>query len=214
VQAEALAPPMVMTHPSGGKMKTLRDRMIQQGTHLGKGILKVDSFMNHQIDSLLMRQIGQEFARKFADLEATRILTAETSGIAPAVSAGMEMNLPVVFARKHQPITMAADPYREKSVSPTHGNDVELIVSSEYLTISDRIIIIDDFLATARTLHALVKLVRSSGATLVGIGAVIEKVYAGGRASLLDLNVPIEALVSIERVDGDKLIFTDEPAAV
>jgi len=194
-------------------MKVLRDRIIKEGAHLGNGILKVDSFMNHQIDSQLMREIGKEFARRFSDLAATRILTAETSGIAPAVSAGMEMNLPVVFARKHQPITMAADPFREKSVSPTHGNDVELIVSSEYLTISDRIIIIDDFLATARTLHALVKLVRHSGATLVAVGAVIEKVYAGGRSSLLDLNVPIEALVSIERVEGDKLIF-NEPAAV
>lgn len=190
-------------------MQILRDRIEKDGAHLGKGILKVDSFMNHQIDSMLMRQIGQEFARRFGNLEATRILTAETSGIAPALAAGMELNLPVVFARKHQPITMAADPFREKSVSPTHGNDVELLVSTEYLTIQDRIIIIDDFLATARTLHALVKLVHHSGATLVAIGAVIEKLYAGGRDTLRDLSVPIEALVTIERVDGDKLIFTE-----
>ncbi|MGH7784261.1 MAG: xanthine phosphoribosyltransferase [Candidatus Binatia bacterium] len=193
-------------------MEILRQRILNDGCYLGNGILKVDSFMNHQIDPSLMRQFGEEFAKRFANCGATRILTAETSGIAPALSTAMVMNLPVVFARKHQPITMAADPYRESAQSHTHGKNVELIVSSEYLLNTDRVIILDDFLATARTINALVKLVNSSGAKLVGIGAVIEKVFEGGRKLLSELDVPIETLAAIESFEGDKIVFAEQSA--
>ena len=188
-------------------MQLLRDRISKDGKYLGKGILKVDAFMNHQIDPMLMKAVGEEFAKRFSATRPTRILTAETSGIAPALAAGMALQIPIVFARKHQPITMAADPFKERAESHTYGKNVELIVSSEYMEATDRILIIDDFLATARTLVALVKLVETSGATLVGIGAVIEKSFEGGRALLKDLNVPIESLAAIERFDGDKVIF-------
>lgn len=190
-------------------MEILKQRILQDAVYLGKGILKVDAFMNHQIDPLLMRQIGEEFARRFQKTKATRILTAETSGIAPALATGMVLELPIVFARKHQPITMAAEPYRESSQSHTHGKQVELIVSSEYLLATDRVLILDDFLATARTIQALVKLVKSSGATLVGVGAVIEKVFEGGRDLLADLKVPIETLAAIEKFDGDRIVFAE-----
>ncbi len=189
-------------------MNPLRERIIKDGKHLGNGVLKVDSFMNHQIDPQLMRYIGEEFARRLAHTNPTRILTAETSGIAPAVAAGLVMNVPVVFARKHQPITMAPEPYREKSSSPTHQKQVELIVSTEYLQASDRILIIDDFLASARTLVALEKLIIQSGATLVGIGAVIEKQFQNGRELLKHLTVPIESLAIIERMDGNEITVT------
>jgi xanthine phosphoribosyltransferase len=188
-------------------MQLLKDKILQEGRYLGKGILKVDSFMNHQIDPKLMKAIGEEFARRFKDAGATRILTAETSGIAPALAFAMALDVPVVFARKHQPVTMAENPYKESAPSHTHGKMVELIVSPEYLQPNDRVIIIDDFLASARTIKALINLVTTSGATLVGVGAVIEKAFEGGRAAIGDLGVKIESLAAIVSFDNEKINF-------
>jgi xanthine phosphoribosyltransferase len=182
-------------------MDILRQRILNDGKHLGKGILKVDSFMNHQIDPLLMQAVGEEFAGKFRQFNPTRVLTAETSGIAPALATAMALRVPLVFARKHKPVTMAAEPYVESAPSHTKGGVVDLIVSSEYLESTDRILIIDDFLASAKTLVALANLVKASGATLVGIGAVIEKEFQGGRALLKDITVPIVSLAIIESMD-------------
>ncbi len=182
-------------------MDLLRQRILKDGKHLGKGILKVDSFMNHQIDPVLMQAVGEEFAERFKQSNPTRVLTAETSGIAPALATAMSLKVPLVFARKHKPVTMAAEPYVESAPSHTKGGVVDLIVSSEYLEATDRVLIIDDFLASAKTLVALVNLVKSSGATLVGIGAVIEKEFQGGRALLKDVTVPIVSLAIIESMD-------------
>lgn len=189
-------------------MDLLRQRILNDGKHLGKGILKVDSFMNHQIDPLLMQAVGEEFAVKFRQFNPTRVLTAETSGIAPALATAMALKVPLVFARKHKPVTMAAEPYVESAPSHTKGGIVDLIVSSEYLESTDRILIIDDFLASAKTLVALANLVKASGATLVGIGAVIEKEFQGGRALLKDITVPIESLAIIESMD-EKIVLKE-----
>jgi xanthine phosphoribosyltransferase len=188
-------------------MQLLKEKILKEGKYLGKGILKVDSFMNHQIDPKLMKAIGEEFARRFQDVGATRILTAESSGIAPALAFAMALNVPVVFARKHQPITMAENPYKETAPSHTHGKIVELIVSPEYLQPNDRVIIIDDFLASARTIKALVQLVATSGATLVGVGAVIEKAFEGGRTALGDIGVKVESLAAIVSFDNETINF-------
>lgn len=190
-------------------MQLLAERMKSEAKHLGKGVIKVDSFMNHQIDPVLMQAIGQEFATRFAGTNPTKILTAETSGIAPAVAAGMFLKVPVIYARKHKPITMAQDPYSEKSVSPTHQKEVEFFVSTEYLKASDRVLIIDDFLASAKTIVALTQLVEKSGAEIVGVGAVIEKVYTGGRQLISHLTVPIETLAAVIECQGDNLILRD-----
>lgn len=187
-------------------MNPVRERILKDGKHLGNGVLKVDSFMNHQVDPQLMRYIGEEFARRFSHTKPTRILTAETGGIAPALAAGMSLNVPVVFARKNQPITMAPEPYREKSTSPTHKKDVELIVSTEYLSSDDRVLIVDDFLASARTIVALERLIQKSGAELVGVGTVIEKAFQNGRDALKHLSVPIESLAIIEKMDGAEIV--------
>ncbi|HEY9677858.1 MAG TPA: xanthine phosphoribosyltransferase [Drouetiella sp.] len=196
-------------------MQLLRDRISKEGKYLGKGILKVDSFMNHQIDPLLMKAVGEELAKRFASVKATRILTAETSGIAPSLATGMFLQVPIVFARKHQPVTMAEGAFRETAASHTHKKDVELIVSSEYMGPQDRILIIDDFLASARTIHALVKLVQASGATLVGVGSVIEKGFEGGRDQLKQYNVPVESLARIERFEEDgTIVFSGETQTV
>jgi xanthine phosphoribosyltransferase len=188
-------------------IQLLRERIVADGKHLGGGILKVDSFMNHQLDSTLMKSVGEEFARCFQGLHPTKILTAETSGIAPALAAGMVLQIPVVFARKHQPLTMAPNPYRQTTSSHTHARQVELIVSPEYLVPRDRVLIIDDFLATAQTILALAQLIQQSGATLLAIGAVIEKAFEGGRAALQALNVPVESLAVVERFDGERIIL-------
>ncbi len=188
-------------------MELLQQRILKDGKHLGQGILKVDSFINHQLDSQLMQAIGQEFAHCFGAVQATKILTAETSGIAPALATGMALGIPVLFARKHQPLTMAPNPYRQVAASHTHSRQVELIVSPEFLLSSDRVLIVDDFLATAQTINALVKLVEQSGAQLVGIGAVIEKAFEGGREALEYLDVPVCSLAVIERVEGEQIIL-------
>ncbi|MCA9800644.1 MAG: xanthine phosphoribosyltransferase [Cyanobacteria bacterium HKST-UBA02] len=188
-------------------MEVLKERILKDGKVLGGGILKVDSFMNHQIDPILMKQIGEEFSRIFADTRPTRILTAETSGIAPALAAGMCLAVPIVFARKNKPVTMARNDYRESAASRTHGGKVELVVSSEYLDSGDRVLILDDFLATASTLSALVRLTESSGATVVGIGTVIEKSFEGGRQVLSGVTCPVVSLAVIDRFDGDRVVF-------
>src|SRR5919199_3533110 len=125
-------------------MQILRERIEREGRHLGGGILKVDSFMNHQIDPVLMQKIGEEFARQFRDQRPTKILTAEISGIAPALATGMVLDVPVVFARKHRPVTMDAHPFRQTAASHTKGNLIELLVSPEYLVPTDRVLIVDD----------------------------------------------------------------------
>jgi len=190
-------------------MQLLKDRILRDGKHLGRGILKVDAFMNHQIDPVLMKSIGEEFARRFRPVQASRILTAETSGIAPALAVAMALEVPLIFARKHRPVTMTADAFRERAESHTKGGEVELLVSSEYLLKEDRVLIVDDFLATAKTISALVKLVGQSGAVLVGVGAVIEKAFEGGRRMLDGLGVPIESLAVIERFDDDRIVLAD-----
>ncbi len=190
-------------------MHWLRERILNEGVYLGNGILKVDAFMNHQVDPLLMQGIGYEFARRFRGQHPTKILTAETSGIAPALAAGMMLQVPVVFARKTKPLTLKDEPYQASAPSHTKGGVVTLMVAHEFLSPNDRALIIDDFLASALTIRALAEIVRQSGATLVGIGAVIEKAFEGGRGALRDLNTQVESLAVIERFDGDKIVFAE-----
>lgn len=188
----------------------LKQRIRQEGRNLGGGILKVDSFLNHQVDATLMMLVGKEIARRMGRLGATKVLTAEISGIAPALMTAWALDVPVVYARKHKPVTMPENVYVQQAPSHTKGGGVELMVSPEFLGPKDRVLIVDDFLATGRTISALVGIVRQSGATLVGIGTVIEKRFEGGRADLEDLGVPIEALAVIERMEGDEIVFAEE----
>lgn len=190
-------------------MHTLKDRILCDGKNLGGGILKVDSFINHQVDPELMDACGAEFARRFAHIGATRILTAEISGIAPALMTARHLGLPVVYARKSKPITMPDAVYLTIAPSHTKGRMVELIVSPEYLGVGERVLIIDDFLASGATILGLVRLTQAAGATVIGIGTLIEKIFEGGREALAHLNVPIESLVRIASMDNDKITFTD-----
>ena len=191
-------------------MQLWKDRILRDGKNLGGGILKVDGFINHQVDPVLMDACGQEFARLFAGVGATRVLTAEISGIAPAVMAARYLNLPVVYARKSKPITMPNTVYLTVAPSHTKGHMVELIVSPEYLPRGEKVLIIDDFLASGSTIQGLVRLVQAAGADLVGIGTLVEKSFEGGRELLAPLGVPVISLVTIRSMDNQQITFLDD----
>ena len=192
-------------------MKALVERIKAEGKNLGGGILKVDSLINHQLDPQLMVGMGKEFAEVFAELPIDRILTAEISGIAPALMAAMELDVPVVYARKKKPITMAGPVFLETAPSHTKGGETMLLVSSEFLHEGENILIIDDFLATGKTLMALSRIVESANANLVGVGVVVEKTFEGGRNLMLDkYDIPIHALATITGMDEETITLLDE----
>ena len=189
------------------QVKELEERILRDGKNLGGGILKVDSFVNHQVDPLLMDICGREFARRFASVGATKILTAEISGIAPAVTTAIHLGLPVVYARKTKPITMPDQVYLTLAPSHTKGRMVELIVSPEYLANGEKVLIIDDFLASGQTILGLARLAEASGSRIVGIGALIEKTFEGGREALKTLGVPIHSLACITSMEDNQIVF-------
>jgi xanthine phosphoribosyltransferase len=188
-------------------VKQLEERILRDGKILSGGILKVDSFVNHQVDPLLMDACGREFARLFAPVGATKVLTAEISGIAPALTTAIHLGLPVVYARKTKPVTMPDQVYLTLAPSHTKGRMVELIVSPEYLANGEKVLIIDDFLATGQTILGLARLAEASGSRIVGIGALIEKIFEGGRDVLKPLGVPIHSLACITAMEDDKVLF-------
>lgn len=188
-------------------MKELEDRILKEGSNLGGGILKVDGFINHQVDPHLMNACGKELAHLFHDVGATKVLTAEISGIAPAVLTAYHMSLPVVYARKHKPITMPDQVFLTLAPSHTKGRTVELIVSPEYLAGGEKVLIIDDFLASGATILGLARLAEAAGAEIVGVGALVEKVFEGGRDVLQPLGVRVEALARITSMDDGAISF-------
>lgn len=188
----------------------LKKRIEEEGENLGNGILKVDPFINHQVDPVLMDACGQALADIFRSTNPTKVMTAEISGIAPALMTAKYLGVPVVYARKHKPVTMPDTVYLTVAPSHTKGRMIELIVSPEYLAHGERVLIIDDFLASGATIAGLVRLAQTAGATLVGIGALIEKTFEGGRELLSYLNVPIEALVPISSLDDGQIIFAED----
>lgn len=189
-------------------MQALVERIRNEGRNLGQGILKVDGFINHQLYPGLTMEMGRAFAEHFAAAGATgitKIITAEVSGIAPALTTGIVLDVPVVYARKSRPITMQQGMYSATAPSHTKGGEVELIVSPEYLKVTDRVLLIDDFLATGLTIGALAKLIAQCGATLCGIGCIVEKSFEGGRDHLAHLNVPIVSLAIVDSMEDDEI---------
>jgi len=190
-------------------MQALKERILREGVDLGRGILKVDSFINHQVDPTLMLEAGRELAAYFAQSGATKVLTAEISGIAPALTTALALDIPLIYARKSKPVTMTDPVYVEAAPSHTKGLSVFLMASPEYLRPTDRILIVDDFLASGQTIMALVRMVRHAGAELVGVGALIEKAFEGGRAELELLSVPLHALVVITEMSSGQISFAE-----
>jgi len=189
-------------------MQVLKDKIREEGQYLGDGILKIDGILNHQMEPTLVKQMGEEIAARFAGTNPDRILTAEVSGIAPALMAGLAMGVPVVYARKHKPVTMYGPIFLETAPSHTKGGEVNLMVAAEYLPEGERVLIVDDFLASGKTLFALARMVKSAKCELVGIAAVVEKAFESGREWLTKVyGVPIESLASITYLDEDRIEF-------
>ncbi len=193
-------------------MQALKDRILAEGQNLGSGILKIDSILNHQIYPDLMVEMGREMAKRFEGIHIDRILTAEISGIAPALTTGMVLNVPVVYARKKKPITMAGPVFLETAPSHTKGGDVPLLVSAEFLHAGEKVLIVDDFLATGKTLMALARMVQSAKAEVVGVGVVVEKSFEGGRELMRQngySHLPIEALATIINMDNGRIVLAE-----
>jgi len=188
-------------------MQLLKERILLEGQNLGNGILKIDSLLNHQLDPRLMQAMGQEFSRRFEGIAVDRILTAEISGIAPALMTAVELDVPVVYARKKQPVTMRGKIFVESAPSHTKGGMVDLMVSGEFLRAGERVLIIDDFLASGQTLMALARLAMAAGAEVVGVGVVVEKSFEGGRDAMHNAGfiMPIHALATIVNMDHGKI---------
>jgi len=188
-------------------MEALKERIRREGKNLGRGILKVDSFINHQVDPALMLAIGGALAAHFGALGITKVLTAEISGIAPALTTALALGVPVVYGRKTKPITMPEQIYVQSAPSHTKGQEIQLMVSPEFLGPQDKVLIIDDFLATGHTIMALVRLAHEAGAEVIGVGAVIEKSFEGGRAQLEAMGLRVRSLAVIEKMTDDEIIF-------
>jgi xanthine phosphoribosyltransferase len=188
-------------------MEALKQKILTEGRNLGRGILKVDNFINHQIDTELMFGIGRELARPFVDAGVTKVITAEISGIAPALATAYKLQVPVIYARKIRPITMTGLVYVEIARSRTKESDVFLMVASEFLNPSDRVLVVDDFLASGATIAALARMVEHAGATVVGLAAPIEKGFEKGREELACFNVPVVSLVNITDMSEGKIVL-------
>lgn len=191
-------------------MQLLKDRIVKDGKVREGNVLKVDSFLNHQMDIGLLNEIGKEFKRRFADCEVTKILTIEASGIGIACIAAQYFNVPVVFAKKNQTKNIAGDVYTGKVQSFTHGRVYDIIVAKEFLRPEDKILIIDDFLANGCALLGLSKLVKDAGASLVGAGIVIEKGFQEGGRLVRESGVRVESLAIVDSMSEDgKIVFRD-----
>ncbi|MDR1192955.1 MAG: xanthine phosphoribosyltransferase [Peptococcaceae bacterium] len=189
-------------------MELLKERIRLEGRVKAGNILKVDSFLNHQMDIALFHEIGKEFRRLFAGETITKILTLEASGIGLAVVAAQHFgNCPVIFAKKTQSKNLDGDLYLARVTSYTRGTVTDIQVSKKYLGPADNLLIIDDFLATGAALLGLVEIARQSGARLVGCGIVIEKGFQQGGALLRDKGIRVESLAVIQAFDGDRVIF-------
>ena len=192
-------------------MQLLKDRIRKDGKIKEGNVLKVDSFLNHQMDVKLFQVIGKEFKRRFADEEITKILTIEASGIGIACVAAEVFDVPVVFAKKTQTKNIAGDVYTTKVESFTHGRVYDIIVSKEFLGKGDKVLLIDDFLANGKALEGLAELVTKSGAELVGAGVVIEKGFQVGGDIIRSKGIHLESLAIVESMDEKtgEVVFRD-----
>ena len=191
-------------------MKLLEDRIRKDGKIIGTEILKVDSFLNHQLDVALFREMAREWKRRFEGTRVTKILTIEASGIAMAVIAAEAFgDCPVVFAKKSRTSNLPDDAYTTKVASFTHGKTYDVLVSKRFLTPDDSVLVIDDFLANGEALSGLIDLVRQSGGTVSGCCIAIEKAFQGGGEKIRSLGYRVESLAKIASMNGSSIEFED-----
>ncbi|MFC0478378.1 xanthine phosphoribosyltransferase [Robertmurraya beringensis] len=191
-------------------MKLLQDKILQEGKVLSESVLKVDSFLNHQIDPQLMLEIGEEFARLFANEGITKILTLESSGIAPSVMTGLKLGIPVIFARKRKSLTLTDDLLTATVYSYTKQESNEISISNKFIEKGDHVLIIDDFLANGEAALGLIELVTQAGATIAGIGIVIEKSFQAGGNKLREQGLKVESLARVESLSNGEVKFVKD----
>ncbi len=191
-------------------MKLLEERILKDGKIKPGNVLKVDGFINHQIDVPFVSELGREFYRRFKDDNVTKILTIEASGIGIACLTAEHFGVPVVFAKKSRTSNISKDVYTARVDSFTHGTTCDIIVSKEYLTPSDRILIIDDFLALGNALVGLREITLASGATLIGVGILIEKSFQTGGKMLREQGMRIESLAKIASMTDTGITFAED----
>ncbi|MBR6315373.1 MAG: xanthine phosphoribosyltransferase [Lachnospiraceae bacterium] len=190
-------------------MNILKERILQEAVVLGEDVLKVSSFLNHQIDPDFMAELGKEIAQRFEGEKITKILTVEASGIPIALATGMAMHVPVIFAKKHSTSNVSGSAYRTIVYSFTHNTEYTVLVESDYLDAGDRVLIVDDFLANGRSIYGLLELLEEAGAQPVGIAVAIEKGFQSGGRELRAEGYRVESLVIIDRMDEDEIVFRD-----
>ena len=193
-------------------MNFLEERILKDGIVKEGNVLKVDSFLNHQMDVELLDEIGKEFHRRFADLKITKVLTIEASGIAIAYAVARCFNVPMVFAKKAKSINIDGDMYTAEVESFTHKNKNQVIVSKRFLSSDDRLLVVDDFLANGCALQGLISIAEGAGASIEGIGIVIEKGFQYGGRSIRNLGYRIESLAIIDSMDADtkSVVFREQ----
>lgn len=190
-------------------MKLLEERIKQDGRVIGTEVLKVDNFLNHQVDPALMKAMGDEFARLFADAKVEKVLTVESSGIAPAVFAALALNVPMVFARKKKSLTLSEDHYTADVYSFTKQEINHVIVDKRFIQPGERLLLIDDFLANGQAVEGMMQIAEAAGSEVVGVGIVIEKTFQKGRALLDERDVRVESLARIAAFEDGEVIFAD-----
>lgn len=190
-------------------MKELEDKIREEGRALSEDVLKVDAFLNHQVDPVLMQAIGREFANRFRDESIDRIVTLESSGIAPAMMTALELGIPFVFARKRKSLTLQDDLVEADVYSFTKQETNRISLSRRFVQPGERILVIDDFLANGEAALGLTQLVERAEATVVGIGIVIEKSFQLGRSKLMEAGYRVESLARIEKLDRDQITFVE-----
>lgn len=184
-------------------MQLLKDRIRKDGKVGAGDVLKVDSFLNHQMDIELFNEFGKEFKRRFADAEINKILTIEASGIGIACIVAQSFGVPVLFAKKSKTKNIAGEVYTSRVQSYTHGRVFDIIVAKEFLGKGDKVLVIDDFLANGAALEGLISLIKDSGAELVGAGIIIEKGFQGGGDRLREAGIRLESLAIVESMDAN-----------
>lgn len=190
-------------------MKLLEERIKQDGRVIGTEVLKVDNFLNHQVDPALMKAMGDEFARLFADAKVDKVLTVESSGIAPAVFTALALNVPMVFARKKKSLTLSEDHYTADVYSFTKQETNHVIVDKRFIQPGERLLLIDDFLANGQAVEGMMQIAEAAGAEVVGVGIVIEKTFQKGRALVDERDVRVESLARIAAFEDGEVIFAD-----
>ena len=184
-------------------MNFMEERIVKDGIVKAGNVLKVDSFLNHQMDIDLMEEIGREFKRRFADKQITKVLTIEASGIGIAAFVAREFGVPMVFAKKSKSINIEGDMYVAEVESFTHGNKNQVIVSKKFLNAGERVLIVDDFLANGCALQGLISIVESAGAIVEGCGIVIEKGFQIGGRVIRNMGYRVESLAIVDAMDAE-----------